>query len=94
MNKITTTYNNLPERIDEILSELMEVKKLLGYPQQSKAESRFLDIDNAIVYLKDNGIQISKSTLYKKCTSGLIISHKIENRLYFKPVELLNSIIK
>lgn len=91
MERIPTTYNNLPQRIDEILSELSVLRSIVTN-QIEKPENipKYLKIDAAIRYLNKQGISISKSTLYKRSASGLIPTHKIENRLYFNPVELLN----
>lgn len=91
MKQEPTTYNNLPQRIDEILSELSVIRSLVTN-QIEKPDNipKYLNIDAAIRYLNKQGISISKSTLYKRSASGMIPTHKIENRLYFNPVEILN----
>ena len=74
----------MPVRIDEILSELRELKKLIG-GRINKIEnvSKYLNIDAAIEYLKLQGISMSKSTLYKLSAKDKIPKHKIDNKLYF-----------
>lgn len=88
-----TTYNDLPERIDEILSELSAIKVLLEKVSKPEQIPKFLNIDDAVAYLQSQGIRISKSTLYKRSALGLLPIHKIDNKIYFIPEELTNAII-
>ena len=90
MENNPTTYNNIPQRIDEILSELRVIKSMVNnHIEKPDNIPKYLNIDETVRYLNKQGISISKSTLYKRSASGLIPTHKIENRLYFNPVELL-----
>ena len=73
-----TTYNDLPERIDEILSELSTIRILLGNMPTTEQIHKFLNIDDAVAYLQSLGIRISKSTLYKRSALGPLPAHKIE----------------
>lgn len=92
MKQNKTTYNDLPEKIDVILSELAEIKEALVTIQRPEEVPKLLSIDSAVAYLKQYGITISKSTLYKRSSSGLLPSLKIENRLYFSPRNLIEII--
>lgn len=85
----------MPVRIDEVLSELRELKKLIC-DRINKIENvpRYLNIDAAIEYLKSQGISMSKSTLYKRSARDKIPKHKIDNKLYFTIQELTLSIIE
>lgn len=93
MEKNPTTFNDLPERIDDILSELSVIRSLVTN-QIEKPDNipKYLNIDAAIRYLNKQGISISKSQIYKLSSRGEIPVIKIENRLYFNPIELLKKI--
>lgn len=80
----------MPEKIDVILSELAEIKKALVTLQKPEEVPKLLSIDSAVAYLKRYGITISKSTLYKRSSSGLLPSLKIENKIYFSPQTIIN----
>ncbi|MDE7460765.1 MAG: helix-turn-helix domain-containing protein [Paramuribaculum sp.] len=85
-----TSYNNLPERIDEILSELSAIRVLLEKVSKPEQIPKFLNIDDAVTFLQSQGIRISKSTLYKRSASGILPIHKIDNKIYFNPQDLIN----
>lgn len=90
MKNNRTTYNDMPEKIDVILSELAEIKEALVTIQKPEEVPKLLSIDSAVAYLKRYGITISKSTLYKRSSSGLLPSLKIENKIYFSPQTIIN----
>ena len=79
----------MPARIDEIITELRELKQIVDN-RIKKAEEipKYLNIDAAIEYLKLQGISMSKSTLYKLSAKDRIPKHKIDNKLYFNNQEL------
>lgn len=80
----------MPQRIDEILSELRVIKSMVNnHIEKPDNIPKYLNIDETIRYMNKQGISISKSTLYKRSASGQIPTHKIENRLYFNPTEIL-----
>ena len=87
-----TTYNDLPERIDEILSELSAIKVLLEKVSKPEQIPKFLNIDDTVAFLQSQGLRISKSTLYKRSALGLLPTHKIDNKIYFNHQELINAL--
>lgn len=82
----------MPGRIDEILTEIKELKALFESIQKREEIPKYMDIDKTVAELRKQGIQISKSTLYKKSATGLIPVHKIDNKIYFILSELQNTI--
>lgn len=87
-NKITT-FNDLPQRMDQVLDEIRELKRLY-VEKLAKVEEipKFLNIDGALKYLHSQGIKISKSKIYKMSASGELENCKIEGKLYFTKVQL------
>ncbi len=67
-----TTYDNLPETIDLIYRELLELKKEFKPKEITQQYSSFLSVDKAIEFIRDQGLTISKSTLYKYTSKRLI----------------------
>ena len=89
MKQAKTTYDTLPERIDYLISEMEEIKGILaGRTEKPEEIPKYLDIDQALTYMKKTGFSISKSKLYKLTSSGEIPFHKADNRVYFFPHEL------
>ena len=78
-----TDYNNLPERIDYLISEIAGIKELL-----TQRIPKYLDINQALLYLGKLGFLISRSKLYKLTSGNNIPCHKSDNRIYFFPQEL------
>lgn len=85
-----TTYNNLPDRVEEILVELKKIRVMLERIPKVDEIPKYLSIEDAVEFLKTQGIKISKSTLYKRSSAGKIKSSKIEGKIYFKPNDLLD----
>lgn len=90
LNKeMKTDYNNLPERIDYLISEIAGIKELLTQRIRNPEEiPKYLDINQALLYLGKLGFLISRSKLYKLTSGNNIPCHKSDNRIYFFPQEL------
>lgn len=86
-----TDYNNLPEQIDYLISEIKEVKEILsqriGKPEEIP---KFLSVEQLKHYLYQQGVLISKSKLYKMTSKDEIPCYKTGNRVYFSPEEIDN----
>lgn len=79
-----TTYDNLPETVDLIYRELLELK-----PKEIiKQYSSFLSVDKAIEFIRDQGLTISKSTLYKNTSKRSIPFTTFNGRIVFESKEL------
>ena len=87
-----TTYNNLPERVEEILKQVKIIHAMLEKIPKVEEIPKYLSIDDSVEFLKTQGIKISKSTLYKRSSAGKLKSYKIEGKIYFKPNDLLDII--
>lgn len=85
-----TTYNNLPERVEEILKKLKIIHAMLEKIPKVEEIPKYLSIEDSVEFLKKQGIKISKSTLYKRSAASKIKSSKIEGKIYFKPNDLLD----
>jgi len=84
-----TDYNNLPEQIDYLISEIGEVKELLMQRIEKPEEiPKYLSLEQALLYLEKKGFLVSKSKLYKMTSGDIIPCHKNGNRIYFLPEEL------
>ncbi len=87
--KEPTTFNNLPERMDCLISEVLELKQILSQRIEKPEEiPKYLNTEKALVYLKKIGYPISKSKLYKLTANGEIPFHKSGNTLLFKMEEI------
>lgn len=86
MKSQETTYNNMPQRIDEILSVLRELKSTVTNLIEKRDNiPKYLNIDATVDYLKSLGILMSKSKIYKMSASGELPVVKIENKIYLTP---------
>lgn len=89
--KEPTTFNNLPERMDCLISEVLELKQILlqgiGKPEEIP---KYLDVTRTLLYLEKRGISISRSKLYKMTAGNKVPYKKMDNKLYFFPEELDN----
>lgn len=83
-----TTYDNLPETIDLIYRELLDLKKEFKPKEVTKQYSSFLSVDKAIEFIKDQGLTISKSTLYKYTSKRLIPFTTFNAHIVFEAKEL------
>lgn len=89
--KEQTSFNNLPERMDYLISEVLELKQILIQRIEKPEEiPKYLDVEQALLYLKKQGYSMSKSKLYKLTAQRNIPCHKSDGRVYFTSQELDN----
>lgn len=87
--KEQTSFNDLPERMDYLISEVLELKQILIQRIEKPEEiPRYLDVEQALLYLKKQGYSMSKSKLYKLTAREEIPCHKSDGRVYFTPRKL------
>lgn len=91
MEEARTTFNDLPERMEYLIMEVMDLKQIL-LRGISKPEEipKYLDVVQTLLYLKKKGVSISKSKLYKMTSGNSIPYRKMDSKLYFLPAELDN----
>lgn len=91
MEKAKTTFNDLPERIDYLITEVMDLKQIVLRGIDKPEEiPKYLDVVQTLLYLKKKGVSISKSKLYKMTSGNSIPYRKMDSKLYFLPTELEN----
>lgn len=87
--KEPTTFNNLPERVDFLISEVAGIKQILlqGIAKPEEVP-KYLDITQVLFYLKKRGVLVSRSKLYKMTSEDSIPHRKMSSKLYFLPNEI------
>lgn len=90
MNKIIT-FDSLPTMVMEISEKVDLVLKSLSAKIEKPEEiPKYLDVEQALLYLKKQGYSMSKSKLYKLTAQRNIPCHKSDGRVYFTSQELDN----
>lgn len=86
---MATTYDNLPEQIDFLISEILVIKEiLLNKDKKNEVTPRYLHLEKALSLLNERGYIMSKSKLYKLTSSNAIPNQKVGNKLVFCLEEL------
>lgn len=85
-----TDFNSMPEAIDSLHSQLLELKELVKTlaVKNKPEESDSFSLDDALKYINGRGLPIQKSTIYKMVSSGTIPHRKMCGRLIFFRDEL------
>lgn len=83
-------FEKLPSAVSAILREVEEIKKLLtNNKPRSKPEIKRLSINEAQMFIQEQGLPISKSKLYKLTSEGKIPYDKFGIRVLFLEENLL-----
>lgn len=89
MEQAKTTYNTLPEQIDFLIQEILEIKNILADKIEKPEEiPKWLNKEQALEYIQRQGYMISSSKFYKMSAQDTIPCHRSGNRLYFLIKEL------
>lgn len=89
--RMKSTFENLPEQVDYLLVEVLNIKEILLQRIEKPEEiPKYLDVEQALLYLKKQGYSMSKSKLYKLTAQRNIPCHKSDGRVYFTSQELDN----
>lgn len=85
------SYDNLPQRVGEMILDIKEIKSLLKVEAKSEPVSKTFSLDRAISFLKEQGYPVSKSRIYKLTAtgSGGLPFRRFGSRLVFDRDELL-----
>lgn len=87
MTKIS--FEELPTKVEQLLNEVNELKEIiLKGITATKEYPRYLSIEDTISWLADQGLTISKSTLYKYTSKRLIPFVTFNGRIVFESKEL------
>lgn len=83
-----TNFENLFETIDFLLISVEKIHDLVSKVELIKPPPKNISFEEAIIYLKSEGLIISKSKLYKLTSSKSIPFIRFGNRLVFNSEEL------
>lgn len=83
-------FEKLPSAVSAILREVEEIKKLLiSNKPKGKLDTKRLSINDAQMFIQEQGLSISKSKLYKLTSEGKIPYDKFGIRVLFRQDNLL-----
>lgn len=83
-----TSLNNIFEKIDFIVNSIEKIESKLKVKEIFKPPPKKLSINQAIIFLSERGVNISKSYIYKLTSSKSISFQRFGNRLVFSEDEL------
>lgn len=84
-----TTFDTLPQQIDVLLAEVLNIREiLLDGIKKPEEVPKYLTLDDALLFLSKRAYPISKSKMYKLTSSNSIPFHKAGNSLLFRTEEL------
>lgn len=83
-----TSLNNIFEKIDFIVNSIEKIESKLKVKEIIKPPPKKLSINQAIIFLSERGVNISKSYIYKLTSSKSISFQRFGNRLVFSEDEL------
>ena len=88
--KIVPSFEELPSKVQLLLEEVQDLKSIiLNKIKHPKEVPKYLSIDEAVLFLSEQGFIMKKSSLYKK-TAGMKVSfEKFNGKLTFNTKELL-----
>ncbi|MTK53876.1 hypothetical protein [Paludibacter sp.] len=86
-----STFENLPQQVDHLLTEVLLIKKILldKIDEPEEVPKKYLSSKEALAELKAMGYSISWSKFTKMAASRTIPCHKLENKLLFNKGELI-----
>ncbi|MGV3698282.1 helix-turn-helix domain-containing protein [Flavobacterium sp.] len=83
-----TNYENLFDKVDYLLMSVEKIHKIITKSDSAKAPPKNLSFNGTIEFLKDNGMIISESKLYKLTAKKEIPFCRFNNKLVFNTLEL------
>lgn len=84
-----TTFDTLPQQIDVLLAEVLNIKEiLLDVIEKPEEVPKYLTLEDALLFLDKRAYPISKSKMYKLTSSNAIPFCKAGNNLLFRTEEL------
>jgi hypothetical protein len=86
-----STFDNLPQQVDHLLTEILVIKKiLLGKIEKTEeVPKKYFSSKEALAELQAMGYSISWSKFTKMAASRTIPCHKLDNKLLFNKEELI-----
>lgn len=83
-----TSLDNIFEKIDLIINSIEKIESKLKVKEITKPPPKKLSINQAIIFLSERGIKISKSSIYKLTSNKSISFQRFGNRLVFSEDQL------
>lgn len=84
-----TTFDTLPQQIDFLLAEVLNIKEvLLNRLEKPEEIPKYLTMESALSFLRKRAYPMSKSKMYKLTSSSGIPYRKMGNKLLFCSNEL------
>ncbi len=86
---MATDFNNMPNQIDRILSEIQAIKNIVSKFEKPEEIPKRLTVEKALEFLAARSFEMSKSLLYKKVAKREIPHYHFGNRVIFDTEELI-----
>ena len=83
-----TTLENFLENFDYLLSSIEKIEREISSVKKVEPPPKTISINQAILFLKEKGLIISISSIYKLTSSKSIPFKRFGNRLIFDVTEL------
>lgn len=83
------TNLNFPQKIDLVIDQINNIKKLLEKDAKTQAVPQTLSLEKAVEFLSDAGYGLSKSSIYKLTSTSKIPFARFGGKLIFDRDELL-----
>lgn len=84
-----TNHQNFPERVDQLFTEILTIKKMLEKAKPQQDDSKTLSLDKAIKLMSTYGCELSKSSVYKLTSASSIPFRKFGRQLLFDRDEII-----
>ena len=83
-----TSLENLFEKVDYLLNSVEKIHFIIAKKNPVKPPPKNLTIEGTILFLKEKGLIVSKSSIYKMTSAKSIPFKRFGNRLIFNEEEL------
>ena len=80
----------MPQILGKLVEEFSELKTLLTFKTTQESREKKLSMEMAIKVMAEEGVEISKSKLYKLTSSKQIPFYRFNQRLVFERSELID----
>lgn len=85
-----TDFNNLPNKVDQIYTELMNLKLIIEKKNKSPTErTQHLSITEVVRCLETEGYKISQSSIYKLTAKQKVPHSKFLGKLIFNKTDII-----
>ncbi|OXB18869.1 hypothetical protein B0A80_20425 [Flavobacterium tructae] len=89
-NHQNLSFEKMPQILGKLVEEFSELKTLLTFKTTQESREKKLSMEMAIKVMAEEGVEISKSKLYKLTSSKQIPFYRFNQRLVFERSELID----